>query len=158
MGMSGIPEDMMPEVVPSVPVVVQDEDKQAAIRAATYYDRVEAERAEYRRLLEQSKIALEIQIARLGDLQKLLDAERTMHASTQQLLNQKLQDCAELEATLAIERDHYENGAARLGRFEFSRDRKRNGKRSKRNGDSLPDTTGSEVEVDIASSVLASGS
>jgi len=156
--MSGIPEDMMPEAVPPVPVVVQDEDKQAAIRAATYYDRVEVERAEHRRLLEQSKIALEVQIARIGDLQKILDAERIMHASTQQLLNQKIQDCAELEATLAIERDNYENGAARLGRFEFSRNKRRNGKHTKRNGDSLPDTTGGEVQVDIASSVLASGS
>jgi len=156
--MNKIPEGMMPEEAPPVPVVLQDEEKKAAIRAAVYYDRVAAEQEQCRRLVEQAKIALEVQIARLADVQKMLDAERTMHASTQELLNKKLQDCADLEAILADERDHHEHRAARLGGFEFSRLRKRNGKHSKRNGDTLSDVAGSEVKVDLDPSVLASGS
>jgi hypothetical protein len=145
----------LPEVA-VIPAPIQDPDKEAAIRAATYYDRVEIERAEQRRFLEQAKIALEVQLHRNADLQKQLDGERRMHESTQQLLNQKIQDCADLEATLAVEQDHHEDRAARLSRFEFSRLRKRNG-RPKRNGDTVPDDTGSTVEVALDASVLASG-
>jgi|SRR5215469_5908545 len=153
-----IPEAMMPYEAPPVPTVVQDPDKQAAIRAATYYDRVEAEREQHRQLLEQAKIALEIQITRNGDLQKLLDAERDRYALIERAYHDAIQDRADLEAILADERDHHEDRASRLGRFDFSRLRKRNGKHPKRNGDTVSDNAGSTVEVAIDPHVLASGS
>ena len=154
--MSQIPEGALPENVPPLPVVVPDPDKQAAIRAATYYDRVEAERERDRRLMEQAKIALEVQLHRVADLQKLLDDERRMHASTQQLLNVAIQDKADLEAILATEQDHHEDRARRLSGFDFSRNKRRNGKH-KRNGDSVPDVAGSTVQVDLDPSVLNEG-
>jgi septal ring factor EnvC (AmiA/AmiB activator) len=141
-----------------IPLPRQDHDKEAAIRAATYYDRVETERTEQRRLMEQAKIALEVQLHRNADLQKQLDDERRMRASDQQFISALTQDKADLEATLAVEQDHHEDRAARLSRFEFSRLKRRNGKHPKRNGDSVPVDTGSEVEVAIDPSVLASGS
>jgi hypothetical protein len=156
--MSQIPAEFMPEEVPPVPAVVQDENKQAAIRAATYYDRVEAERAEHRRLIEQAKMALEIQLHRNTDLQNLLDEERKMRASDQQFINAIMSDKADLEAILATQQAHHEDQAARLSRFEFSRLKRRNGKHSKRNGDPMPDVTGSAVEVGIDPSILASRS
>jgi hypothetical protein len=99
-----------------------------------------------------------VQLHRNADLQKQLDDERRMRASDQQFISALTQDKADLEATLAVEQDHHEDRAARLSRFEFSRLKRRNGKHPKRNGDSVPVDTGSEVEVAIDPSVLASGS
>jgi len=136
---------ILPKEVPPVPKVVRDEDKEAAIRAATYYDRVEAEREQHRQLLEQSKVALEVQMIRMGDLRQELDCVRGERDAL-------MEECVAY-------RELYANLKASLARFELPdvrRAAKRNGKHKP--SDTVSDSIGSAVEVALDPSVLASGS
>jgi len=138
----------------NLPTPEHDPDKEAAMRAAMFYDRAKQERDEMLRLLEQSKMALQVRDHQIASLELQVATERNRYDALQASYNEAVQDKADLEAILSTQQAHHEDQASRLARFEFSRlKRKRNGKR---NGDAMSDASGSTVEVDIAS-VLASG-
>jgi hypothetical protein len=143
----------LPEIA-TLPVPAQDPDKEAAMRAAMFYDRAKQERDELLNLLEQSKIALQIKDNQIAELQLALATERNRVDSMQNAYNEKAQDCADLEAILSTQQAHHEDQAARLARFEFSRlRRKRNGKHKP--SDAVPDLAGSEGPLAELSSLVA---
>jgi len=121
----GVPEKPIEAVVPPPR---HDADKEAAMRAAVFYDRAQQERDEHMRLLEQSKVAIQVQDNQINSLKLELATERNRYDALQNSYNEKVQDCADLEAILASVQGVFEDHAARLGRFEFSRlKRRRNG-------------------------------
>jgi hypothetical protein len=144
----------LPEIA-TLPVPTPDPDKEAAMRAAMFYDRAKQEREDLLHLLEQSKVALQIRDNQIAELQLAVATERNRFDSLQNSYNEALQDKADLEAILSTQQAHHEDQAARLARFEFSRlRRKRNGKR---NGpsDTVSDASGSEAALAELSSVVA---
>jgi chromosome segregation ATPase len=143
----------LPEIA-ELPVPAPDLNKEAAMRAATYYDLVEQERTEHRRLLEQAKMACEVKDHQIDDLRLQVATLNNRLDSMQNAYNEKAQDCADLEAILSTQQAHHEDQAARLARFEFSRlRRKRNGKHKP--SDAVSDTSGSEAALAELSSVVA---
>jgi len=151
--MTNIP---IPEDVP-VPMPVRDHSREAAMAAAAYYDEAKRERDNFIRLLEEAKVACQVKDNQIAELQLVVATERNRYDSLQSAYNEKLQDCADLEAVLAATQGSLEDHAARLGRFEFSRvKRKRNGS-AKRNGEPVPDTSGSDAALAELSSLVAHG-
>src|SRR5215469_6168876 len=131
----------------NLPTPGHDPDKEAAMRAAMFYERAKLERDEMMRLLEQSKVAIQVQDNQIASLKLEIATERNRYDALQNSYNEKVQDCADLEAVLASVQGVFEDHAARLGRFEFSRlKRKRNGS-AKRNGDAVSDKDGSEAPL-----------
>jgi chromosome segregation ATPase len=151
-------EETMPElpVEVNVPMPEQDRRKQVMLQAAAVYDAAEDERREMLRLIEQSKIALEVRNNQIDELKLALAEERNRHASLQHAYNDLIQDKADLEAILDNHQRDLENMASKLSRFEFSRVRrgKRNGKRA---GQSMPDASGSADPLADISSLVAHG-
>lgn len=144
----------MPEEA-EIPLPTPDPDREAAMRAAMFYDKAKQERDEFVRLLEQAKVACQVKDNQIARLEMEIATERNRYDSLQHSYNEALQDRADLEAILSTQRDHHEDQAARLAKFEFSRLRAR--KRNKRNGESVPDNAGSEAALADLASVVASG-
>jgi hypothetical protein len=133
-----------------------DPDREAAMRAAMFYDRAKQERDDMIRLLEQSKLALEVKEHHIQTLKLDNATERNRYDVLQTAYAEALQDKADLEAILSTQQAHHEDQAARLAKFEFSRlRRKRNG--DKRNGKTVPDTSGSEGPLAELTSLVAHG-
>src|SRR5215472_18658249 len=111
----------------NLPTPEHDLDKEAAMRAAMFYDRAKQERDEMMRLLEQSKMALQVRDHQIASLELQVATERNRYDALQASYNEAVQDKADLEAILSTQQAHHEDQASRLARFEFSRlKRKRN--------------------------------
>ena len=146
----------LPEIA-TLPVPAPDPDKEAVMRAAVFYDRAKQERDDLLHLLEQSKMALDVRDHQIADLQLTLATERNRYDALQNSYNEKVQDCADLEAILSGVQGNLEDLAARLSRFEFSRlRRKRNGKHKP--SDTVSDNGGGEGPLAELSSLVARGS
>ena len=137
--------EMPVEAIP-VPAPPPDPDKEAAMRAAMFYERAKTERDGMLNLLEQAKIAVQVKDNQIGDLQVALATLTNRFDSLQNSYNEKVQDCADYEAILANHQIDLENMAGKLGKFEFSRvKRKRNG--GAKRSESLPERPAGEVEM-----------
>ena len=154
-----IPDDMMPEQA-TVPLPTPDPDKEVMLRAAVAYDNAKQERERLLAMVDKATIALEVSQLHVNTLEATLAAERDNHAFLQKAYDDAIRDRADLEAILATEQSHHENSAARLAKFEFSRLRKRNGKRAHRdNGgvNAVSDALGSAPEVADTTHLVAPG-
>ena len=152
----------MTEQMPEIPIPAEmeppkpDLDQEAAMRAAVFYRRAKDERDEFIKLLEQSKVALEVRDNQLEMLKLELATERNRYDVLHHEYSEVQRDRADLEALLANLQTDLENQAAKLGRFEFTRlrTRRRNGK-PKQPSEPVPDSVGSEIEVAIGETVVA---
>jgi hypothetical protein len=147
----------MPElpVEAKLPRPIVDIEQDAMMKASAAWARAAAEKQDLQNQLDNLQDQLGKAVIGLEMLQLTLAEERNRHASLQNAYNEIVEERATFEAILAVERDHHEDRASRLGHFEFPRvKRKRNGKR---NGDAMPNVLGSEGAVAGPPPVLAHG-
>jgi len=142
----------------NLPTPQVDPDRDAAMRAAVFYDRARQERDDLLRLLDEAKVALGIKDNQIQALKLEVAAERNRHDALQSCYLEALQDRADLESLLAGLQGMFEDQAKRLGAFEFSRLRRKrngNGKRSHAEPATMSDIQGSETALAELSSLVA---
>jgi hypothetical protein len=122
--------------------------------AAAFYDRAKLEREAMIRRIQELEMTVCVKDNHIEALKLEVSAGANRYDVLQGAYNDKVHDCADLEAILAGTQGNLEDLAARLGRFEFQRV-----KRNKRNGskrsDPVPDAPGSTDPLAEFASVLA---
>jgi hypothetical protein len=147
----------------TIPLPPKDAAEEAAMQAAFFYQQAKDERARMIAELTRATKALEEKNYQIEQQKRLLAERDDRYALLEGAYYEAIRDRADLEAILAATQGQLEDTAARLGKFEFSRlKRKRNGngKRPSVHAsalDAVSDALGSAPEVADASPVVAPG-